>query len=195
MNDTPPELVDAIVDQLATERDILALQTYALISRSFLVSCRRHLFHRIRLSTPTQCQRLYKFLTSSQHAHMIPFIRQLQVVDWGWASNTVEFTPLLVLLEHARALTQFRFVRRSVQAGQTLPMSKTFHRICTTTASVGITGIPFCSFPRELLAPGTVESLSFTGSCDRAVGQDAREHENVPVGLLSGPAPRFDEDR
>ncbi|KAG5649355.1 hypothetical protein H0H81_004356 [Sphagnurus paluster] len=185
MNDIPKELVDAIVEHLSADEDTSALRDYSHISQPFLTSCRRHLFRHVHLNTPFRCRRLYLLLICNPQ--IISFIHEVHIVDWGWASNTTEFTSLLALLVEVGALNAFRFMRRTVEEGvvYTLPISDAFQRICETTETVAIKGIPFCSLLRGLLAPKSVRNLTLVAKCTRGPLIEGKiTHANHPTENL-----------
>jgi len=47
----PQEILDEILDYLAADSDLSSLRSYSLVSRSWVPSCRRHLFHTIHFNS------------------------------------------------------------------------------------------------------------------------------------------------
>ena len=90
----PQETTDEILDHLATDPDFRSLRSCALVSKSWVPSCRRHLFHTIILTRAAMERWLEMFpVPEESPAH---FVKDLQV--WTGPSHFVpeqffEYTP------------------------------------------------------------------------------------------------------
>ena len=58
---TPQDIIDEILDHLAADSDFESLRACALVSRSWVPSCRRHLFHTADLTRGRMDRWLYAF--------------------------------------------------------------------------------------------------------------------------------------
>ena len=72
----PQELIDEILDYLATDSDFKSLQSCALVSKSWVPSCRRHLFHTILFTPRGMARWLEAFpVPEESPAHLVRELR------------------------------------------------------------------------------------------------------------------------
>ena len=72
----PQEIVDEVMDCLATDPDLRSLQSCALVSKSWVLSCRRHIFHTISFDSWTMTRWLETFpVPEESPAHLIRNLR------------------------------------------------------------------------------------------------------------------------
>ena len=72
----PQELIDEILDYLATDSDFKSLQSCALVSKSWVPSCRRHLFHTVLFTPRGMARWLEAFpVPEESPAHLVRELR------------------------------------------------------------------------------------------------------------------------
>ena len=124
----PQEIIDLIIDEVASQISPKALQPYSSISKAFHASCRRYLFSEIEIAVDglshLRSQNLIKILKNSHNASLISTVGSLRIVfpsnkyrsKWDkfrlpilsikgrWENS---FLNILNLLSQAPALTAF----------------------------------------------------------------------------------------
>ena len=72
----PQEIIDEILDHLATHSDLRSLRACALVSRSWVQSCRRHIFHTILFAPKSKARWLETFpVPEESPAHLVRDLR------------------------------------------------------------------------------------------------------------------------
>ena len=72
----PQEIIDEILDNLSADSDLRSLQSCALVSKSWVPSCRRHLFHTILFTSTDMAKWLETFLVPEESpAHQVRDLR------------------------------------------------------------------------------------------------------------------------
>ena len=74
----PQELIDHIIAQVADRYHWDALQQCSLVSHSFLLPSRKHLFTNIHINRATQCDKLHAVL--ARHPYIQSFIQYLRIL-------------------------------------------------------------------------------------------------------------------
>ena len=74
---TPQDVVDEILDHLATDSDFGSLKTCALVSKTWVPSCRRHIFHTVQF-TPRDVDRWFKTFPAPEESPA-RYVRDLRV--------------------------------------------------------------------------------------------------------------------
>ena len=90
----PQDIIDEILDYLATGSDLGSLRSCALVSRSWVPSCRRHLFHVVHF-TPVNIDRWLKTfpVPEDSPAHHVRDLRFSIGGDVGAHKRFSEYTP------------------------------------------------------------------------------------------------------
>ena len=108
---TPQEIVDEILDHLAADSDHRSLRLCALVSKSWVPSCRRHLFHTILFTMRDMAQWLETFpVPEKSPAH---YIRDLRMSTGGYDSSPekfFEYTPWFRNVERVTLLGDGRWI-------------------------------------------------------------------------------------
>jgi len=80
----PQEIIDLIIDEVASQISSKALQPYSLISKAFHASCRRHLFSEIEISldglSHLRSQNLINVFKNPHNVDLISTVRSLRIV-------------------------------------------------------------------------------------------------------------------
>jgi hypothetical protein len=80
---TPQDLIDEVLDHLATDSDFKSLRSCALVSKSWVPSCRRHLFHTILFNSRSTARWVKTFpVPGESPAH---YVRDLCFSLWGYS--------------------------------------------------------------------------------------------------------------
>ena len=139
---TPQDIIDEILDHLAADSDFQSLRACVLVSRSWVPSCRRHLFHTVDLTWGKMDVWLNAFpVPEESPAHHFRVLR-LTIRGINWFPDK--------FFEHAPRFTN---VRKLVFGGEgdfrgsrlpslwTLPESVTSLTIQAPNAGVRLVGI------------------------------------------------------
>ena len=89
--DLPLEVLELIVDEIATQGDKLTLRSFALVSRSFVARCQKHLFRTIDLGDKNVSGEEYYHLffeILEQRPKFCSYVEDLRLVDtYVWDQN------------------------------------------------------------------------------------------------------------
>ena len=80
----PQDIIDEILDHLAADSDIESLRACALVSRSWVPSCRLHLFHTLDLTWGRMHRCFYAFsVLEESPAHYVRALRiSIEGINW-----------------------------------------------------------------------------------------------------------------
>ena len=122
----PHELIDEVLDYLATDLDFKSLQSCALVSKSWIPSCRRHLFHTIRFTSGAATRWVKAFpVPEASPAH---YVRELRFALGGGYSapqQIFEHVPWFTNLERMTWMGAGGFRSLWVLSLRRLPQSLT----------------------------------------------------------------------
>ena len=153
----PQEIVDEILDRLATDFDFRSLQSCALVSKSWIPSCRRHLFHTVLFTSKDRARWLETFpVPEESPAH---FVRDLHF------SGVHDSAPER-LVEHAPWFTNVERVTLSGLGAVQRPWLRLFRRLPRSVTSLSISA-ESTTLPRirdVILQLPNLDDLSLSGS-------------------------------
>ena len=84
----PQDIIYNIIEAVASDNDRRLLRKCALVSSSFLLPCRKHLFSELILRTDRACQRLHQFLVENPVVQS--FVRRITIKPM---SSNSEYNP------------------------------------------------------------------------------------------------------
>ena len=100
----PQEIVDEILDHLAADSDHRSLSSCALVSKPWVPSCRRHLFHTILFTTKDMAKWLETFPVPEESPAL--YIRDLRVsTASGYDSSPEKFFEYTLWFRNVERVT------------------------------------------------------------------------------------------
>ena len=122
----PQETIDGILDHLSTDSDFKSLQSCALVSKSWIPSCRRRLFHTIIFTSTHMLRWLETFpVLENSPAHFVRHLR-LSIGEYGGAPEKFfEYIPWFTNVEKATLLNYEDFGLLWIPPFWRLPQSVT----------------------------------------------------------------------
>jgi hypothetical protein len=131
------EITDEILNQLAIDPDVTPLRMCARVSKSWVILCRRHLFHTILFTSGSMARWLETFpVPKKSPAH---YVRDLHF-SLGWPSNAPrgfsEHTPWFTNVEAMTLSEQGGFLPSWIPSLGRLPRSVTSLTINVATVSL-----------------------------------------------------------
>ena len=150
----PQEIIDEILDYLAADPDLRSLRSCALVSKSWVPSSRRHLFHTILFTMRDMDKWLKTFPVPEQSpAH---YIRDLRVSTGGYGSSPgvfFEYIPWFTNVERVTLLGDGRWI-------------PTFWRLpqSVTSLTVNTDATAFAQIQGIMLHLPNLNDLSLSGS-------------------------------
>ncbi|KAJ7615478.1 hypothetical protein FB45DRAFT_935763 [Roridomyces roridus] len=170
MSDLPQELVDAVVDEID---DHEALEAFSLVSRSFVSSCQRRLFHTIRFEDArslraitqkfTSCPHLRSyvqvlqigFLFSTKHlkavASLVGMLQDLRRMTWGMWMDKMK--PKYLIRAMKRSLRNPSMQCLTLDACSVPPSVLSYAAAFTSELHLGMVGLDLGSEPPSTRVP------------------------------------------
>ena len=183
----PQDIIDEILDHLATDSDIESLRTYALVSKSWVPSCRRHIFHTADF-TSNNVHRWFKTFPAPEEspAH---YVRELRVWIGGDSRVPEKF------FEYIRWFTGVDRLCLLGHGGPPPSLGPSFWRLpqSTTSLSIDTDVVPLIQL-RDIVAQlPNLDDLSLTGSLVVMDGSGLPEIGAVLRGRFGGKLPPYRE--
>jgi len=98
----PQEIIDEILDHLAADSDLTSLRSCVLVSKSWVPSCRRHLFHTVHFTPATTSRWLKMFrVPEKSPAH---YVKDLRVSTGNSDRLFLKYTPWFTRVERITLL-------------------------------------------------------------------------------------------
>jgi len=186
----PLEIMDEILDHLAADSDLGPLQSCALVSKSWVPSCRRHLFHTV-LFTLGSILRWHKTfpVPEASPAHYIRDLRVWAGGSDGSPSLFFKYAPWITNVERVTLLGDGRWIPTFWR----LPQSVTSLTMKTDASNLIQVRDIMAQLRNldDLSLSGSVVTVDREGSTVVGIGTDLRGKFGGQLQLLNGYA---DED-
>lgn len=158
----PLELIIAIIEELAADRDNRTLCAFSLVCSSLVPICRKHIFHSFDMRTGSQCTRGWQIVNKfarflSQNLHLTPYFRAIHILalgkNWPLPSWIYETPNLAYIIQHLTSLHTFELIVSPKSPWDLLPTNlkeALFVMVCRnnlqTLRFTGMTDIPLLLF-------------------------------------------------
>jgi hypothetical protein len=177
---TPQDLIDEVLDHLATDSDFKSLRSCALVSKSWVPSCRRHLFHTILFNSRSTARWVKTFpVPGESPAH---YVRDLCFSLWGYSGapqKVFDHVPWFINVEKMAWLGHGGFRSPWILSLGRLPQSLT--SLTIETDPVTIVQI------RDILAQlPNLDNLSLVGFRETVERRARSGMGTVPRGRFGG---------
>lgn len=157
----PQEIVDEILDLLAADSDLKSIRSCSLVSKSWVPSCRRHLFRTIVFNPRNVNKWLKKFpVPEESPARHVRDLRFPLGGDYGAPEEFFEYTPWFTNVEKM-TLMHGEFLPLWIPPFVRLPQSVTSLAIVTDT-------IALVEIRNVMVQLPNLNDLSLSGSLDQA---------------------------